>query len=244
MFFYSQFLWDAASSEAVGKRKVSDGHVTALRWTQRRGYEAVMQGGDVLISGGQDGVVKAWDPRVEDGKFILIFVWAVGMTTTVVFCSSQEAVASVDAHRQKGGSGAVGDITQMPSGKVVTGGADGHVAVLDPRRGYQVVARVPVTVTVCTLWRACPVRSFFVLPYGQLCNDVFCSSLTGPMVLAGTGAGHMHVIDVDDWETPRVMYALGANKAAVRVIALGGDGAHCACAGDDGGVVSYSFERG
>ena len=40
------------------------GHVTALRWTQRRGYEAVMQGGDVLISGGQDGVVKAWDPRV------------------------------------------------------------------------------------------------------------------------------------------------------------------------------------
>ena len=64
MFFNSQFLWDAASSEAVGKRKVSDGHVTALRWTQRRGYEAVMQGGDVLISGGQDGVVKAWDPRV------------------------------------------------------------------------------------------------------------------------------------------------------------------------------------
>ena len=64
VFFYSQFLWDAASSEAVGKRKVSDGHVTALRWTQRRGYEAVMQGGDVLISGGQDGVVKAWDPRV------------------------------------------------------------------------------------------------------------------------------------------------------------------------------------
>ena len=55
------------------------------------------------------------------------------MTTTVVFCL-QEAVASVDAHRQKGGSGAVGDITQMPSGKVVTGGADGHVAVLDPRR--------------------------------------------------------------------------------------------------------------
>ncbi len=76
------------------------------------------------------------------------------------------------------------------------------------------------------------------------CADVFCLTLTGPMALAGTGAGHMHVIDVDDWETPRVMYALGANKAAVRVIALGGDGAHCACAGDDGGVVSYSFERG
>ena len=50
----------------------------------------------------------------------------------------------MDAHRQKGGSGAVGDITQMPSGKVVTGGADGHVAVLDPRRGYQVIARIPV----------------------------------------------------------------------------------------------------
>ena len=144
MFFYSQFLWDAASSEAVGKRKVSDGHVTALRWTQRRGYEAVMQGGDVLISGGQDGVVKAWDPRVgKVSLFYFISVWAI-LNNDVVFCCSQEAVASVDAHRQKGGSGAVGDITQMPSGKVVTGGADGHVAVLDPRRGYQVVARIPV----------------------------------------------------------------------------------------------------
>ena len=236
-------MWDAASSEAVGKRKVSDGHVTALRWTQRRGYEAVMQGGDVLISGGQDGVVKAWDPRVGKVKFILIFVWAVGMTTTVVFCS-QEAVASVDAHRQKGGSGAVGDITQMPSGKVVTGGADGHVAVLDPRRGYQVVARIPVGDFVYSLASVGAFISFNYFRMGNSTDVVFCSSLTGPMVLAGTGAGHMHVIDVDDWETPRVMYALGANKAAVRVIALGGDGAHCACAGDDGGVVSYSFERG
>ena len=160
------------------------------------------------------------------------------MTTTVVFCS-QEAVASVDAHRQKGGSGAVGDITQMPSGKVVTGGADGHVAVLDPRRGYQVIARIPVGDFVYSLASVGAFISFY-FRMGN-CTDL---TLTGPMVLAGTGAGHMHVIDVDDWETPRVMYALGANKAAVRVIALGGDGAHCACAGDDGGVVSYSFERG
>ena len=155
-----------------------------------------------------------------------------------MFCS-QEAVASVDAHRQKGGSGAGGDITQMPSGKVVTGGADGHVAVLDPRRGYQVVARIPVGDFVYSLASVGAFISF----YFRMGNFTDLT-LTGPMVLAGTGAGHMHVIDVDDWETPRVMYALGANKAAVRVIALGGDGAHCACAGDDGGVVSYSFERG
>ena len=63
-FSIHSFCGTRRASEAVGKRKVSDGHVTALRWTQRRGYEAVMQGGDVLISGGQDGVVKAWDPRV------------------------------------------------------------------------------------------------------------------------------------------------------------------------------------
>ena len=170
VFFYSQFLWDAASSEAVGKRKVSDGHVTALRWTQRRGYEAVMQGGDVLISGGQDGVVKAWDPRVGKVSYFNLRMGS-WMTTTVVFCS-QEAVASVDAHRQKGGSGAVGDITQMPSGKVVTGGADGHVAVLDPRRGYQVVARIPVGDFVYSLASVGAFISFY-FRMGN-CTDVFC----------------------------------------------------------------------
>ena len=50
------FLWDAALGEkdAVGKRKAwSEGHVTALAWTRRVGYEAVMRGGDVLVSGGR-----------------------------------------------------------------------------------------------------------------------------------------------------------------------------------------------
>ena len=48
-------IWDASSgkNDAVGKRKACEGHVTALAWTRRVGYEAVMRGGDVLVSGGR-----------------------------------------------------------------------------------------------------------------------------------------------------------------------------------------------
>ena len=101
----------------------ADCHVAVL--DPRRGYQVVerIPVGDIVYSLAGVG-----------GFMLFISVWAI-LNNDVVFCCSQEAVASVDAHRQKGGSGAVGDITQMPSGKVVTGGADGHVAEVGPRRG-------------------------------------------------------------------------------------------------------------
>ena len=48
--------------------------------------------------------------------------------------------------------------------------------------------------------------------------------------------------DVDGRDEPKVLYALGANKAAVRVLATSGDGTRLACAGDDGSVMCYAFD--
>jgi hypothetical protein len=64
--------------------------------------------------------VHAWDPRV----------------------GGTSPVASVAAHVQKAGAGAVGDIVQTVSGAVVTAGADGHVAVIDPRAGFAARGKV------------------------------------------------------------------------------------------------------
>ena len=139
------FLWDARSGkkDAVGKRKACEGHVTALAWTRRVGYEAVMRGGDVLVSGGQDGVVKVWDFRIA-GK--------------------GACVASIEAHARKNGSGAVGDVCQTRGGRIVTGGADGRLAVLDPRMGYATVGEIGAG------------------------DFVYSLMSVGPMVVCGTGA--------------------------------------------------------
>ena len=54
---------------------------------------------------------------------------------------------SVPAHVSEdvpGAAGAVGDIDQTADGRVVSVGADGKLAVLDPRRGFDVVAKIPL----------------------------------------------------------------------------------------------------
>jgi hypothetical protein len=157
-------MWDAGAGSAVGRRAGHQGHCTALKWVIAGGDggggggdggDGGGGGGDasLLLSGGQDGIVKAWDPRV-------------GGTAPVAECA---------AHVDAGGatSGAVGDIVQTSGGRVVTAGADGHVAVLDRRRGFERVAHLP-------------------------CGDfVYSLVAAGPLALAGTGAGHLHVVDAE-----------------------------------------------
>ena len=59
---------------------------------------------------------------------------------------------------------------------------------------------------------------------------------------AARAGARAHVADVDGRDEPKVLYALGANKAAVRVLATGGDGRRLACAGDDGSVMCYALK--
>ena len=127
-------------------------------------------------------------------------------------------VATIEAHVRKNGSGAVGDVCQTRGGRIVTGGADGRLAVLDPRMGYATVGKIGAG------------------------DFVYSLISVDSMVVCGTGAGAARVADVDGRDEPAVLYALGANKAAVRVLATGGDGRHLACAGDDGSVMCYAFD--
>ena len=110
--------------------------------------------GDALATGGQDGAVRLRDPRGDPRA---------------------SPIASVPAHVSgdvPGAAGAVGDIDQTADGRVVSVGADGKLAVLDPRRGFDVVAKIP------------------------LGDFAYSLAVAGTLALAGTGSGHVHVVDV------------------------------------------------
>ena len=114
----------------------------------------------------------------------------------------------------------MGDIDQTADGRVVSVGADGKLAVLDPRRGFDVVAKIP------------------------LGDFAYSLAVAGTLALAGTGSGHVHVVDVagrDSGGVPKTLYALGANEGATRAVVAVADA--FAAAGDDGRVASYRFER-
>ena len=70
-----------------------------------------------------------------------------------------------------GAAGAVGDIDQTADGRVVSVGADGKLTVLDPRQGLASSRNTA--------------RRF-----------AYSLAVAGTLALAGTGSGHVHVVDV------------------------------------------------
>ena len=207
-------VWDARAARATWRLEDAHrGHLTALAWISSFGTGTTIGGtigdagdgdaaGDVLATGGQDGVVRLRDPRGDPRA---------------------SPIASVPAHVPgdvPGAAGAVGDIAQTADGRVVSVGADGNLAVLDPRRGRDVVAKIP------------------------LGDFAYSLAVVGDLALAGTGSGNVHVVDVagrDSGGVPKTLYALGANEGATRAIVAVADA--FAAAGDDGRVASYRFER-
>lgn len=120
---------------------------------------------------------------------------------------------SVECHVNERGRGALGFVCPVLStGLVATAGADGSVCLLDPRRNLEVVHRTRLT----------------DFPYEL--------KAAGALVLAGCGDGALHVIDTRRLAT---LYALGANRAAVRFVAARGD--TLVAAGDDGSALIYRF---
>lgn len=198
----SQPLWRCANAH--------QGHVTALAWVAGRltgtagandgsggggGSSGGGGGGDaVLLSGGQDGCVRAWDLRAP----------------------GQGAVMGSQVHASPKGTGAVGSIVQAftsSGSRIVTAGADGQLAVLDPRASLTPLHSVRLS----------------DFPYSLTVTS------TG-LALCGCGDGTVHTVDVESGET---LYALGANKAAVRGIEVGPDA--LVCCGDDGTAITYQF---
>ena len=125
-------------------------------------------------------------------------------------CASNTA-----AHVNAKGKGAVGNIISAAaasSNLVVTAGADNTVKAFDVRSCSQCVSQAKLT----------------DFPYSL--------AVAGGLALCGCGDGSLLVIDVNNGQT---LYALGANKAAVR-------GVHASkscmvCVGDDGSVYMYDF---
>ena len=125
--------------------------------------------------------------------------------------------SDIAAHVNAKGKGAVGNIISAGSASgslVVTAGADGTVKAFDTRSPVQPVSQAKLT----------------DFPYSM--------AVAGGLALCGCGDGSLLVIDISSGQT---LYALGANKAAVR-------GVHASqsslvCAGDDGSVYIYKFAQ-
>lgn len=123
----------------------------------------------------------------------------------------------VAAHVNAKGKGAVGNIISAgaaSSNFVVTAGADGVVKAFDIRSELHPVSQAKLT----------------DFPYSM--------AVAGGLVLCGCGDGSLLVIDISSGQT---LYALGANKAAVRGIHTSDKS--LVCMGDDGNVCLYDFAR-
>ncbi|KAG2448714.1 hypothetical protein HYH02_006070 [Chlamydomonas schloesseri] len=205
-------LWDTSASGVSWRMKnVHQGHVTSLAWFDTGGAAGRSGGGGggssggagaggaagdtnlagCFVTGGQDGVVRVWDPR------------------------SKTNVAKVQLHVNEQGHGAVGDIIAggaAAGGMVVTAGADGTVRTLDPRLGFALCGTVRLT------------------------NFPYSMTAAGGLAVVGCGDGSIHFIDIP---SARTMYALGANRAAVRCLEATHD--RLMASGDDGNAVLYTF---
>lgn len=97
---------------------------------------------------------------------------------------------------------------------VVTAGADGTVKAFDARSPLQAVSQAKLT----------------DFPYSM--------TVAAGLALCGCGDGSLLVIDISSGQT---LYALGANKAAVRGVHA--SKSRLVCVGDDGSVYTYNFAQ-
>lgn len=114
-------MWDLTHEKPSWTAdKVHQGHVTSLTWFENPSIQP-----NVLLTGGQDGILQVWDVR----------------------SGSERAACIIHACERKG-IGAVSAIKVCNEGvnsKIVTAGADGNVNVLDPRTAFSTISSVHLT---------------------------------------------------------------------------------------------------
>lgn len=201
------------------------GHVTALAWALLPSTPAAAAAGaaasrdarTVLLTGGQDGHVRAWDAAA----CIAAACESGGRATGAGAPPPPPpgaCLADVVVHAGEHGVGAVSDVAVARCGEetlVVTAGADRTLAVLDPAAGYAVRHRL-----------------------SQHRDFVYSLAVAGPLVLSGGGDGTLLCHDV---ATGTPLWGLGANQAAVRCIVVAAGGDALVAAGDDGCVLLYDM---
>lgn len=196
--------WDVSAQSVVSTRDAHEGHCTSLRW-----INGVSGSNDILVSGGHDGSCRFWDDR---------------QSKPVATVAAHVREVSKSLHgKSEVGFGAVSEIAQVKkNGRLVTAGADGRAAVLDPRTSFSIISTHAL---------------------GDFAYSL-CVAPDSDVAFVGDGSGNVHVLDVDgggNGGVPRVAYALGAHQGATRALVATRDGKLCA-AGDDGNVMTYAFE--
>lgn len=214
-------VWDGERGACTATLAGHKGHVTSLAWltphagwspgpahdaadagggagsaaaTAGEGSRAIPTHADILLSGAQDGHLRAWDLRAK------------------------APLANIELHASAAGAGAVGGIAvaHVPTAPgaaaaagvgagvgstetlIVTAGADRCVCVLDPRRGFAPRFRM-----------------------AEHADFIYSLFVVGGVALSGSGSG---MLLAHDLSTGKPLWGLGANEAAVRcVAAVGGN---------------------
>lgn len=196
----------------------------------------------LAVSGDRDGVGYVWDlsvgksmGRLTGHKGHLTSVcWLppghASNTTALAVTGAQDGhvrvwdvrarrqVANLPAHTSAGGSGAVTDmsvpdVAEAGGSYLVTAGADQRICVLDAAAGF----------SVRSIWTDH--------------NDfIYSLECFGKHVLSGSGNG---LLMAHDLAADRILWAAGANEAAVRAIGATPDS--IVAAGDDGKIMIYDL---
>lgn len=218
-------VWDPRRGTEMSVLSGHKGPVLDLAWQPQR-----------VVSGGRGGLAIAWD--LESGKKLGVLKGHKGHVTSVtwyceedtnVFLSgaqdgcvriwdlrAKKAVANVPAHVHDNGTGAVAGIESTLTQKndvIVSAGADREIAVIDPRAGFEMVDR-----------------------FTDHKDFIYSIHVVGDICLTGAGDG---MLLAHDLKKRKLLWGLGANKAAVRCIGATPD--RLVASGDDGNTLIYEM---
>ncbi|KAJ0410150.1 hypothetical protein ATCC90586_008428 [Pythium insidiosum] len=229
-------LWNVSRKATSRQREAGVVKVGAAPILALSAFAASMQ----AVTGDRDGAVQVVD--LADSKVVRKIPSAHKGHTTSVLASRVDAgawaftggqdgavkawdlrqkaaapvhVAEVHVDRKSGKAGAVGFLAEPEddSNVLLSAGADGSVQVLDKRASL---------------------RALF--SFREHLDFIYALHVQGQLCFSGAGNGMLHV---HDWKTGKLLYGLGANRAAVRAIAT--TPTQLIAAGDDGGVIVYDM---
>jgi WD40 repeat protein len=230
--------WDV---RCVGVLTGHRGHCTALAWVPQAATNDDGGGGGggwALVSGAQDGCVRVWRrAAAADAAGAAASGGAFVCSHTLPLHTSVRGSGAVSELRVAWGSTLMTPATHLapqqqqqqqrqrqPAPLVVTASADGSLAVLGAPSAW-----------APSEWAL--LRRLTTHGDGAF---LYALALHGGLALSGDGAGQLLCHDV---VTGEPLWAVGANTAAVRCIAVADGGSRLVVAGDDGKALVYDFSE-
>eukprot|EP01065_Artemidia_motanka_P007330 TRINITY_DN1362_c3_g1_i1.p1 TRINITY_DN1362_c3_g1~~TRINITY_DN1362_c3_g1_i1.p1 ORF type:complete len:497 (+),score=52.70 TRINITY_DN1362_c3_g1_i1:38-1492(+) len=225
-------IWSASSKSCVATLSGHKQPVMDFVWAH-----------SVLVSGDREGSLRAWDAEQQICVGVLI--------------------SQGSSQKPRGQCSALGYFADMQSSLVMAGDQSGTLRVWDLRTGPEAVHEATLhpggalTAATSTFARkrgasnyvvtagadkrmlVCDPRASFGIVHDLKGHKDFIYSVETHDSLALSGAGNGWVL-VHDVLTGSCLFALGANKAAVRC--MHAQPSRLTAAGDDGSVMTYDFE--